>query len=60
MASLFASRHGDDLQLWAIFERPGDLPITPNIQDVILEELQHDSPDIGNAFRLLGLQWENE
>lgn len=57
----FASRHGDDLHLWAIFERPGDPPITPNIHDVIVEELlQHDSPDINNAFRLLGLQWEND
>jgi hypothetical protein len=57
----FASRHGDDLQLWAIFERPGDPPITPNLHDVIGEEpLQHDSPEISNAFRLLGLQWEND
>jgi hypothetical protein len=56
----FASRHGDDLQLWAIFERPGDPPITPNIHDVISDEpLQHDSPEISNAFRLLGLHWEN-
>ena len=57
----FASRHGDDLQLWAIFERPGDPPITPNIQDVIVEKLlQLDSPEISDAFRLLGLQWEND
>ncbi|MGO4192725.1 RES domain-containing protein [Arthrobacter sp. YAF17] len=57
----FASRHGDDLQLWAIFERPGDPPVTPNIHDVTGEEsLQHDSPEIINAFRLLGLQWEND
>jgi hypothetical protein len=43
----FASRHGDDLQLWAIFERPGDPAITPNIQEVTDEEpLQHDSPEI--------------
>jgi hypothetical protein len=56
----FASRHGDDLQLWAIFERPGDPAITPNIQEVTDEEpLQHDSPEISNAFHLLGLQWEN-
>jgi hypothetical protein len=56
----FASRHGDDLQLWAIFERPDDPPITPRIQDMTAEEsLQHDSPEISNAFRLLGLQWEN-
>lgn len=57
----FGSRHGDDLQLWAIFERPGDPPITPNIHDVIGEEpLQHDSPEISSAFRLLGLQWKIE
>ena len=56
----FGSRHGDDLQLWAIFERPGDPPVTPKIQDVTVEEsLQHDSPEISNAFHLLGLQWEN-
>jgi hypothetical protein len=57
----FASRHGDDLQLWAIFERPGDPPITPNIHDVVGEEqLQHNSQEISNAFRLLGLQWKND
>jgi hypothetical protein len=56
----FGSRHGDDLQLWAIFERPGDPPITPKIQDATVEEsLQHDGPEISNAFHLLGLQWEN-
>ena len=54
----FASRHGDDLRLWAIFERPDDPSITPNVQDVIFHELQHDSPGINEAFRLLGLQWE--
>ena len=26
---IFVSRHGDDLQLWAIFERPNDPPVTP-------------------------------
>ncbi|MEQ4564351.1 hypothetical protein [Paenarthrobacter sp. CAP02] len=57
----FTSRHGDDLQLWAIFERPGDPPITPNIHNVVGEEpLQHDRPEISNSFRLLGLQWEND
>lgn len=25
----FASRHGDDLRLWAIFERPGDGFVSP-------------------------------
>jgi hypothetical protein len=56
----FASRHGDDLQLWATFERPGDPPITPRIQDDMVEELQQDSPEVITAFRFLGLAWEND
>jgi hypothetical protein len=57
----FASRHGDDLRLWAIFERPGDPPITPKIHDAVGEEsLQHDSPEVSKAFHLLGLQWAND
>jgi hypothetical protein len=55
----FTSRHGDDLQLWAIFERPDDPPITPKVHDLTVEEsLHHGSLDISNAFHLLGLQWE--
>ncbi len=47
----FTSRHGDDLRLPAIFERPGDPPVTPNIHDVIgYEPLQHDSPEISKAL----------
>lgn len=56
----FASRHGDDLQLWAVFERPEDLAVTPNIQDMEIEELEHDTPALLTAFGLLGLQWEND
>ncbi len=56
----FGSRHGDDLQLWAIFERPDDPSITPNVQDVVVDELQYDSSGINEAFRLLGLQWETD
>jgi hypothetical protein len=53
----FTSRHGDDLQLWAIFEHPGDPPVTPSTHDVIGDEpLQHDSPEISKAFHLLGPQ----
>jgi hypothetical protein len=56
----FASRHGDDLQLWAVFERPEDPAVTPNIRDVEVEDLQHDTPALLTAFGLLGLQWEND
>lgn len=57
---IFSSRHGDDLQLWAIFERPDDPSITPNVRDVIVDELQYDSSEINEAFRLLGLQWKTD
>jgi len=30
----FTSRHGDDLELWAIFERPGDPPTSPRLVDL--------------------------
>ena len=56
----FASRQGDDLQLWAIFERPGNPPVTPKIERVMVEDLQHDTPEICDALRLLGLQWEDD
>lgn len=56
----FACRHGDDLQLWAVFERPGDLPVTPNLHDVELEELQPDILALLTAFGLVGLRQEND
>lgn len=49
----FASREGDDLQLWAIFERPSDSLITPRIQETLVEELEHDNPEATTAFRFL-------
>jgi hypothetical protein len=43
------------------FERPGDPPITPNINDVTgAEPLQYDSPEVSNAFRMLGLRCETD
>lgn len=39
----FASRHGDDLQLWAIFERPGDSSVSPRLSDARPEELHYES-----------------
>jgi hypothetical protein len=56
----FASRHGDDLKLWAVFERPDDPSITANIHDVTVEELQHENPEIRRALHQLGLQWEKD
>jgi len=56
----FASRHGDDLRLWAIFERPGDPHVSPKLTHARPEELHHNSEAIKDAFRMLGLTWRNE
>lgn len=53
----FASRHGDDMKLWALFEQPGDPPISPHLSLIVHEELHPDNPDVLEAFRLLGLEW---
>jgi hypothetical protein len=56
----FASRHGDDLKLWAIFERPGDPYVSPKLTHAKPEELRHDSEAIKDAFQMLGLTWSSE
>lgn len=56
----FASRHGDDLQLWAIFERPGDGSVSLNLRHGRSEELHHDSQALKHAFQMLGLIWRSE
>lgn len=53
----FNSRHGDDLQLWAIFERPGDPPRSPKLGKPQTVELHHSSAAIHEAFQVLGLTW---
>ncbi|MDF9277424.1 RES domain-containing protein [Arthrobacter sp. EH-1B-1] len=55
----FASRHGDDLQLWAIFERPDEGFVSPKLRHSRPEELHHDSDAIKQAFAMLGLTWKN-
>jgi hypothetical protein len=56
----FASRHGDDLQLWAIFERPGDPQVSPKLSHSRPEALHHDSDAIKDAFQMHGLTWRSE
>ncbi|NUP74400.1 MAG: hypothetical protein HOQ07_07105 [Sinomonas sp.] len=34
----FASRLGDDLQLWALFEQPGDPHMSPKLRHIRFEE----------------------
>jgi hypothetical protein len=54
---VFQSRHGDDITLWAVFERPGDGPISPCLGEITHHELHVDHPDVTRAMELLGLQW---
>jgi hypothetical protein len=56
----FASRHGDDLTLWAIFERAGDPAISPVLADIQHHPLAPENPDMAEAFRLLGLVWTGD
>ena len=52
----FASRHGDDLTLWAIFERHHTV-VTPCLAGTELTELTADHPALVQAFDVLGLAW---
>lgn len=54
---VFQSRHGDDITLWAVFERPGDHPISPCLSDITHHQLGTDQPDVVRAMTLLGLRW---
>ena len=53
----FASRHGDDLKLWAVYERPGDPPVSPRLSDVSLVDLDASHPGLTTAMGILGLEW---
>lgn len=53
----FASRYGDDLTLWAIFERAGDPPVSPHLSNRVTLPLTPEQPALLEAFRLHGLRW---
>ena len=55
----YASRHGDDHKLWAIFERPDGDSFAPCLTDRLLVELTPYDPSILEAFKIYGLHWEN-
>lgn len=54
----FASRHGDDLKLRAVFERSADSTTSPLLHDIYEEKVHHESSDIVAALDLLGLSWQ--
>ena len=53
----FASRHGDEARMWAVFEQPHDPAISGHLTRLNDYSLQTDNPDLLEAFRLLGLEW---
>lgn len=53
----FASRHGDELVMWAIFERPGDEPASRLFNSVMSRLVHTDEPDLARAMALHGLTW---
>ena len=56
----FASRHGDDLVLWAIFERPEDGTLSACLSDLEHHDLTRENPALRRAIELLGLRWSDE
>lgn len=55
----FRSRMGDDIRMWAVFER-GDEPVSDRISDAgDFHRVTEDNDDLLHAFDLLGLHWKN-
>ena len=56
----FASRHGDDLEMWAIFERPTegrDVPSPPQVTEQTVVRLDRNDPALVKALRMFHLRW---
>lgn len=53
----FASRHGDELTMWAVFERPGDEPASRHFHGIAAQHVNVDDPDLANAMALHRLAW---
>lgn len=53
----YESRHGDGLDLWAIFERDGDRDTSARLSKIRAILLDADHPDLLEAFRLHRLSW---
>ncbi|TCJ21415.1 hypothetical protein E0W80_16705 [Microbacterium sp. PI-1] len=55
----FGSRHGDDLALWAIFERPGDDPASRHLHQISSRIVDTDDVNLIQAMGLHGLTWRD-
>jgi len=55
----FASRHGDELALYAVFERAGDPAVSRTLDAIKHQALSPEDPDLREAFRMLDLRWSD-
>jgi hypothetical protein len=57
----FRSRFGDDLRVWAVFERVTDseLRTSARVENEAALDLHPDTPEVVEAFRLHGLRWND-
>lgn len=53
----FASRHGDDTELWAIFERAAGQAVSQHLSTFETLALTADHPALIETFRLHHLTW---
>lgn len=53
----FGSRHGDDLALWAVFERPGDSPYSRHLQGTRAQLVDPTDNALVRAMDLHRLTW---
>lgn len=56
----FESRHGDDLVLWAIFERPGDNSGSCRIDNATSQPIFVNDQDLQEAMRIHRLRWDKD
>ena len=53
----FASRHGDDLELWAIFERHDEHAVSRYLASLKTYQLSPDHPELLAVLAFHGLRW---
>src|SRR5690606_37533741 len=56
----FASRHGDEMGLWCLYEQPHDLRVSSHLLrlgEVDLTPDTPDTPEVQQALEMLGLRW---
>lgn len=53
----FVSRHGDELRLWAVFERPADGAVSSHLREVEYVNIAPETPELVSALELHGISW---